>query len=150
MPGVSYCPIHGVKLRKSGVGYRDINYQIIPASYAVIHLGEPEPETGNVYSEKYIRLAKDIAWLLDNGFSLKDNDWVRHTFKAASGRDIGIHIPYGIAKGDTVRNRFANYLAGKILNESGRDRIESFISLQMGMILSIEERFGSIADFSEQ
>lgn len=150
MPGVAYCPVHGVKLRESGVSYQETNYQIIPATYAVIHLKEPRAETGNVYSERYIRLARDIAWLLDNGLSLVNNDRVRQIFKTASGKDIGTYLPCRISERNTRDSRFGDYLAGRILKECNQNRIDSTINRQMGMIFSIEDEFGSMEKFSEQ
>lgn len=107
-------------------------------------------ESGNVYSEKYIQLARDIAWLLDNGFSMRDNDWVRQTFKAASGKDINAHLCGSVSDGAILGNQFKDYLAGKVLNECSQKRLDSAIDKQLGIILSIEEIFGSIEKFSEQ
>jgi hypothetical protein len=149
MPGVAYCPVHGVKLRESGVSYKEINYQIIPATYAVIHLEEPDAEPGNVYKDRYIRLSKDIAWLLDNGLSLKDNEWVRRTYNAATGKYIGTHLFCSVSYGAVRGSRFEDYLAGRILNECGKKKIDSVTGGQIGMILSIEEAFGSMEEFSK-
>lgn len=149
MPGAVYCPVHKVKFRESGVRYSDIDYQLIPATYALIHLEEADEEAGNVYEERYLRLAQDIAWLLDNGYSLRDNGWVRQTYAAVSGKYIGTHLYSSAVSGGMDRVRFEDYLAGKLLNDCGKNRIDISASMQLGMILSIEEAFGSMKCFSE-
>ena len=149
MPGAVYCPVHKVKFRESGVGYRDINYQIIPATYALIHLEEPDAEAGNVYEERYLRLAQDIAWLLDNGYSLRNNDWVRQTYATVSGNHIRTYLYSSAVSGGSGRARFEDYLAGKILSDCGKNRIDISVGMHLGMILSIEEAFGSMKNFSE-
>ena len=52
MPGAVWCPAHGVALRESGTRVQDINYQLIPATYALMHVCDPEQETGTVYAER--------------------------------------------------------------------------------------------------
>lgn len=49
MPGAVYCPVHLERFRKSGVSFRDINYQLIPATYAMFCVPEPEQEGGTVF-----------------------------------------------------------------------------------------------------
>lgn len=149
MPGVVYCPVHGVKLRESGVSLREINYQFIPATYAVIHLDEPDAESGNVYRNRYIQLAQDIAWLLDYGLSLRDNERVRQIYTAATGKHIGTHLFCSVSDGAARGSRFEDYLAGRILNECGKRKIDSITGGQIGMILSIEDAFGSMEEFSK-
>ena len=109
----------------------------------------PDAEPGNVYRDRYIRLSKDIAWLLDNGLSLRDNEWVRLTYNAVTGNHIGTHLLCSVSYGAARGSRFEDYLAGRILNECGKKKIESVTSGQIGMILSIEDAFGSMEEFSK-
>ena len=55
------------------VCFEDIDYQLIPATYALLHLPERVMGNANVYSDRYFLLSKDIAWLLKNGFMVADN-----------------------------------------------------------------------------
>ena len=147
MNGAVCCPVHGVKLRESGVRVRDINYQIIPATYGLIHYPEPKAVEGNVYSERYMILAKDIAWLLENGYSMVDNEWVRETFIRSSGRAVRDYLFYKVSAEQIRENRFEDYLAGRIIRDCGKDRVPESTRVQMGTILSIEGSFGSMSSF---
>jgi hypothetical protein len=147
MPGAVYCPIHGVKFLESGVRFREITGQLIPANYALNHMPEPPPERGNVYSERFIALARDIAWLLDKGFLFSDIEWIRRSFFEAAGTDLKQHLFYTIAMTSERENRFEDYLAAKIMKDSGKYAISMSISRQIGTILCIEDRFGSVEKF---
>lgn len=147
LPGAVYCPVHRVKLRESGVRVQDIQYQIVPATYALIHVPEPEPEAGNVYSERYIQLAEDMAWILANGFSLHGFDWIRANYYGATGRTIRQHLFYGITEREHRGNQFEDYLASKIMKDTAKERIDPFASRQLGTILSLEDKFGTVENF---
>ena len=147
LPGAAYCPVHKEKFRESGVSFADIQYQLIPASYALMHIPEPEPEEGNVYADRYIRLAEDMAWILDCGFSLMDFEKLKWSFYASTGKNIRQHLFYSIAKSDQRENHFEDYLASKILKDSGRDRIDPFTSKHVGTILSLEDEFGTVEGY---
>lgn len=147
MPGAVYCPIHHRRLCESGIGFRDINYQLVPATYAVFHAPGPEQEIGTVYSEQYIGLAGDIAWLLDNGFMIPDEEWLKLSYFESTGRWIGAYLLYGVSRSSTRGNRFEDYLANRILKDSGKERINESVSRQIGSILSIGRTAGSFVDF---
>lgn len=147
LPGAAYCPVHGEKLRESGVRIQDIQYQIMPATYALIHIPEPDPEPGNVYSDRYIRLAKDMAWILSNGFSLYGFDWIRANYHSSTGKTIRQHLFYSVTERDSRKNRFEDYLASKILKDTAKERIDPFAGRQIGAILSLEDEFGTVENF---
>lgn len=88
MVGATYCPVHEVRFRESNVCFSDIDYQLVPASYALLR--QPESEMGNtkVYARRYLLLSKDIAWLLENGFKVADNEGVRSSFIESSGKAV--------------------------------------------------------------
>ena len=148
MPGAEYCPVHGMKLRESGVRVKDISYQVIPATYALIHFPEPEPGGGNVYADRYMALAADMAWLLENGYSIADREWTRGRFIKAAGKPVHEQLFYTLSNKPGRGNRFEDYLAGRILRECGKNRIIPEVGRQIGTILSIEEAFGSLEAFS--
>lgn len=147
MPGAIYCPIHEVRFRESDVCFEDIDYQLIPATYALLHLPERDMGNANVYSDRYFLLSKDIAWLLENGFMVADNEGVRRSFIEASGKPVREHLFCRAAKAQSRENRFEDYLAGRIMTDSGKSRIARQISRQLGTILSIEESYGSLEAF---
>lgn len=147
MPGAVYCPIHHRKFCESSVSFREINYQLIPATYAVFHFSGDEEESGNVYAEQYIRLSGDIAWLLDNGYVIPDEEWIRLRYLKAAERWISAYLLYDVSRIPYGGNRFEDYLACRIMKDSGRDRIDNTISRQIGSILSIEWMFGSVKNF---
>ena len=147
MPGAVYCPVHRRKFCESGVSFREINYQLIPATYAVFHLPGEEQENGTVYSEQYIRLAGDTAWLLDNGYEIEDEEWIRLRYLKVTERWISAYLLYDVSRSQPGGNRFEDYLAIRLMKDSGRERINNTTSRQIGSILSIEKRFGSLANF---
>lgn len=147
MPGAVFCPIHRIPYQESGIGFRDINYQIIPATYALIHVQEPGQQKGTVYSERYIDLANDIAWLLNKGYSILDSEWLTWSFFEMTGKPINGHLLYDASRSPYREGRFQDYLATRIMEDSGKDRIDLTVSRQIGSILSIEETFGTVEKF---
>ncbi len=149
MPGAVFCPTHRIPYQESGIGIRDINYQIIPATYALIHIQEPgqQKQKGTVYSERYIDLANDIAWLLNKGYSISDSEWLTRSFFEMTGKPINGHLLYDVSRSPYREGHFQNYLATRIMEDSGKDRIDLTVSRQIGSILSIEETFGTVEKF---
>ena len=147
MPGAVYCPIHGREFCESGISFREINYQLIPATYAVFHSPGDEDENGTVYSEQFIRLAGDTEWLLVHGYEIPDEEWVMLRYFEATERWMGTHLLYDVSRRPLRENRFEDYLASRLMKDSGKERIDSTASRQVSSILSIERAFGSLADF---
>lgn len=147
MPGAIYCPIHKEAFRPSGVAFREINYQIIPASYALIHIPEPDFAAGTVYAERYCRLSEDMAWLLGKGFSMPDGEWLTWNFFEVTGKPINTHLLYDISRSVERGNRFEDYLATRIMQDSGKKRIDLTVGRQMGILLSVEDAFGTVEKF---
>ncbi len=147
MPGAVYCPVHQIKYRESGVSYRDINYKIIPATYALMHFPDPEQDIGNIYYQNYLRLSEDIFWLLNKGFYISDSEWLTRSFFEMTGKPIQEHLLYDVSRSQNRENQFADYLATKIMKDSGKERVDITVSRQIGSILSIEEAFGTMEEF---
>lgn len=147
MPGAVYCPVHRERFHESGVSFREIDYRIIPATYALIHSPEPEHERGDIYRDRYIKLAEDIAFLLDNGFSAPDRDWLTDTHLKLAGESIDAHLLYVLSRSPWRKNRFEDYLAAKLIKDSGKEKIEETVSRQISWLISIEKHFGSIRKF---
>ena len=150
MPGAVWCPAHGVALRESGTRVQDINYQLIPATYALMHVCDPEQETGTVYAERYLGLSRDIAWLLKNGDSIPDGEWMARNYLQTTGRSINTYLLHDISGSSSRGNRFEDYLANRIMKDIGKDSIDAPVSRQIGSILSIEKAFGSMEKFCER
>ena len=150
MPGAVWCPAHGVALRESGTRVQDINYQLIPATYALMHVCDPEQETGTVYAERYLGLSRDIAWLLKNGDSIPDGEWMARNYLQTTGRSINTYLLHDISGSSSRGNRFEDYLANRIMKDIGKDSIDATVSRQIGSILSIEKAFGSMEKFCER
>ncbi len=147
MPGAIYCPVHKEPFRPSGVNYKEINYQIIPASYALIHISEPAFEPGSVYADQYCGLSNNMAWLLNKGFSIPDGEWLTWNFFEVTGKPIDTHLLYEVSRSSHRENRFEDYLVTRIMQDSGKSRIDLTISRQMGILLSIGKIFGTVEKF---
>jgi len=147
MPGAIYCPVHMEPFKPSGVSFRDINYRIIPATYALIHMPEPAFETGTIYADRYCRLAEDIMWLLGKGFSVPDGEWLTWNFFEVTGKPINTHLLYEVSRSSHRGNHFEDYLTNRLMRDSGKDRLDLTVSRQMGILLSIEDKFGTVEKF---
>lgn len=147
MPGAVYCPIHRVRFAESSVSYREINYRIIPATYGLMHVPDPRQENGNIYANRYIELAEDIAWLLEHGLSAWDREWMKKRFLMAAGRHINDYLLYNISRSPCRANRFEDYLSNRIAKDIGSEMIGIPVSSQIGSILSIQKAFGTIEKF---
>ena len=144
MPGAIYCPVHREAYRPSDVRFTDINYRIIPASYALIYIPEPDFEPGTVYADQYCRLSEDISWLLHKGFSTPDGEWLLWKFFEVTGKPINTHLLYEVSRSTERENRFEDYLATRIMQDSGKNQVDLKVSRQMGILLSIENTFGTM------
>lgn len=143
MPGVSYCPRHGIRLRESGLAVSEIDYRILPASYALLHIpdaGARHP--GNIFEAEFLQVAEDTAWLLENGFRLPDNSALQSLFEEASGLSLDEHAVYSAGKAG-----FEHYLAARFLKESGRRNIGAAAQKYLSTILSADRAFGSFENF---
>ena len=147
MPGAIWCPVHGAAFRESGTRLQDINYQLIPATYALMHVSDPEQETGTVYSDRYLGLSHDIAWLLKNWDPIPDGEWMARNYLQITGRPINTYLLHDISGSSSRGNRFEDYLANRIMKDIGKNSIDAPVSRQIGSILSIEKAFGSMGKF---
>ncbi len=147
MPGVSYCPIHQVRLRESGVAFSDISYKLLPAAYALNHFREPESEEGNMYRKEFIQLAEDVNWLLNRGFEFSDNEWIQQYFAEKTGKQIETSLPLAKNDGMNADKRFEDYLVCRMIRESGTAHLQESIRRQIGTILSVEKAFGTMEQF---
>lgn len=147
MPGATYCPVHEVRFRESNIRFSDIDYQLIPATYALLHLPEGEMANTKVYTDRYLLLSRDIAWLLENGFMVADNEGFRRGFIESTGKPVSEHLFYRTANARSRGSRFEDYLAARIMSDSGKEWITEQTSRQIGTILSIEETYGCFEAF---
>lgn len=146
MPGVSYCPVHRIRLCESGLPVKETNYRIFPASYVLIHMPEETRDySGDIFEREFIRIAEDTMWLLDNGFLLPDNSIIRSIYTKQTGSVLQEH---------TVRqepgrtgSKFENYLAARFLKESGRSNVGLMTQKYLSTIVSIDRSYGSFEKF---
>ena len=150
MPGAVYCPVHRERFRESGVKVSETGYQLIPATYAMIHIEDPEQGNGTVYSGEYIELAKDISWLLENGFSVPDREFLAESFLRTTGEALEAHLLYRFSQTPRRENRFEEYLADRVIKDSGKEIPDASVSRQLGSILSIRKAFGSVEEFCSE
>ena len=147
MPGATYCPIHQVRFRESGVQFRNISYKLFPATYALNHFPEPEPENGNMYEAEFIRLAEDINWLLNKGFSFSDSEWIEHSFVELTGKPIRNCLPTTKTDGTNCDKHFEDYLVSRMIRENGTQHLQTSVWQQIGTIVCIEKSFGTVEQF---
>ena len=148
MPGTMYCPVHKEKYRESGVSFQQINYQIMPATYALMHYPEHEQENGTVYREQYIGLSRNIAWLLDNGFMVGYSRWIAEGYLLITGKSVNEHLLYGIPHAHSARGQFEDYLSARIMKDMGKDVIDESVNRQISTIIAVMKVFGSVEKLS--
>lgn len=148
MPGVSYCVQHKVRLRESGLPVSEMNYRLYPASYALLHIPDKGVDhQGNIFEEEFLQVTEDTRWLLKTGFQLTDNDSLRRMFAETAGRELNEHTVYPVGIDKNIR--FENYLAARVLKESGRKTVGPEIQKYLSTITSIDRIFGSFESFWE-
>ena len=98
----------------------------------------------------YLGLSRDIAWLLKNGDSIPDGEWMARNYPQTTGRSINTYLLHNISGSSSRGNRFEDYLANRIMKDIGKDSIDAPVSRQIGSILSIEKAFGSMEKFCER
>lgn len=146
MPGVSYCTQHRVRLRESSIAVSDISFQLFPASYVVNHVRDTERDTsGNVFEEEFLQIARDTQWLLENGFGLADYGSAKIGYRRKTGKELTGNLLY--TGKDAEQAGFEQYLAGRVLRDSGRMSLDRYIQKYLSTILTLEKDFGSVAKF---
>ena len=66
-----------------------------------------------------------------------------------TGKPVREHLLYDMSRNQKRENRFEDYLATRIMKDSGKERIDLSVSRQIGIILSIEEAFGTMKEFHD-
>ena len=92
-------------------------------------------------------MTEDTRWLLKTGFQLTDNDSLRRMFAETAGRELNEHTVYPVGIDKNIR--FENYLAARVLKESGRKTVGPEIQKYLSTITSIDRIFGSFESFWE-
>ena len=147
MPGVSYCPTHGVRLVESGVETDELDYKLIPANYAASYIPEPGTDVGgNVFEKEFLSIASDTSWLLQHGFEYPDyNGTLRAINEATNGRGIRRIYAKGGKRGGAAH--FEEYLANRMMKDMGTDDLNDGIRIYLGLVLTIERLAGSVDRF---
>ena len=68
-------------------------------------------------------------------------------FFEATGKPINTRLLYDVSRSQKRENRFEDYLATRIMQDSGKNQIDLTVSKQMGILLSIENMFGTVEKF---
>ncbi|MBR2528238.1 MAG: hypothetical protein IKE58_07205 [Blautia sp.] len=86
---------------------------------------------------------------LEHWDAVPDGEWMAHSYLQAVGRPINTYLLYDISGSSSRGKCFEDYLANRIIKDSGEDCIGTSVSRQIGSILSIEKAFGSVEKFCE-
>ncbi len=78
---------------------------------------------------------------------MPDGEWLTWNFFEVTGKPINTHLLYDISRSEERGNRFEDYLATRIMQDSGKKRIDLTVGRQMGILLSIEDAFGTVEKF---
>ena len=101
--------------------------------------------SGNVFEREFIQVAEDTKWLLDNGFGLPDNTGLRAEFLEKTGKELDEHTVYPTETEKATK--FGQYLAARVLKESGRKNLGFMVQKYLSTIVSVDRSLGSFKDF---
>lgn len=147
MPGVSYCPIHGTRLKESAVRTDELDYRLVPASYAITYMGEMgESPCGNVFENEFLRIARDTEWLLQHGFEFPAYDGVMKVINSMAHGKTFSRL-YASQEDYAGQADFENYLASRIMKDMGANGVNEYLRRYLGLILGLEKYFGGAEEF---
>ena len=147
MPGVSYCPKHGTRLKESPVLIDELDYRLIPASYAITYMGETgESPCGNVFENEFLQIARDTEWLLQHGFEFPAYDGVMKAINAISHGRTFTRL-YATQEEHDGQIEFENYLASRVMKDMDTDGVNEYLRRYLGLILGLEKYFGGAEAF---
>ena len=106
--GVEYCPKHGCAIQNSNIKLARATGAFIPASHALRDLQAVEDEVKKKYKEKYLRVAKDSEWLLQNGKQLGGSRTIVKKYMLLL-REKGLTTVQGIRYKDRFIDEFVKY-----------------------------------------
>lgn len=139
LPGVKYCPIHFCLIQDSDVRLKDTTTAFLPASYALKNAPTEIVPQVDSYKERYLRIAKDTAWLLEHGHKMGGCRKI-----ATKYRELMIEKKLATVQGVTYRKRVLSALIqyhgegflSEVLSENAKsfDWIEYFCSTTSGRL----------------
>lgn len=108
LPGIVYCPKHGKLIQNSSVALRQITMAFFPASHALQNLEQREDTAEQHYRLKYLAIAKDSEWLLENGLSLGGCRSIARKYKELF-MEKGLTTAQGVRYPERIRAAFTEY-----------------------------------------
>lgn len=108
LPGVEYCLKHGQKIQDSPVRLRETAMSFIPASYALRDMACQETGERQRYKGKYLGIAKDTEWLLENGLKLGGCREIARKYKGLF-MEKGLTTAQGVRYPGRIEEAFVQY-----------------------------------------
>lgn len=121
LPGVEYCPMHGKTIQDSKVAFRQITMAFCPASHALCSLMQQEDEEKWEYHHKYLDIAKDTEWLLQNGLKLGGCRNITRKYKELF-MEKGLATAQGVRYPDRIKTAFTEYHGEGFLRQLFQDK----------------------------
>lgn len=82
LPGIEYCPVHGCRIQDSDVSLAQIQYHFFPASACLRNCKTmPDDPSFQLYRDKYLQIANDTTWLLQNGRCLGGSERIARIYR---------------------------------------------------------------------
>lgn len=137
LPGIEYCPKHGRKMQDSHVRLRETSMKFFPASYALREVTYQESMETLRYKQKYMAIAKDTEWLLENGLKFGGCRKIAHKYKE-DFMEKGLTTAQGIRYPSRIEKEFIQY--------HGQDFLKQLFSEEENPLYWLEFAFVSVAE----
>ena len=160
LPGIEYCPKHGQKIQDSTVCLRETSMRFFPASYVLRKMQYQESVETLRYKHKYMNIAKDTEWLMENGLKFGGCREIARKYKEVF-MEKGLTTAQGVRYRDRIEKEFIQYHGQEFLKQlfSGDEKplywLEfAFVSVSQNLrplhhILLMEFLKGTVEKFYE-
>lgn len=121
LPGIEYCPTHGKTIQDSPVTFRQITMAFCPAFHALRSFAKQEDEKKQEYRHKYLDIARDTEWLLQNGLKLGGCRNITRKYKELF-MEKGLATAQGVRYPDRIKTAFTDYHGEGFLRQLFQDK----------------------------
>lgn len=116
LPGIEYCLKHGKPIQDSIVTFRQITMAFCPASHALHSLAQQEDTEKQEHCQRYLALARDTEWLLQNGLKLGGCRKIARKYKELF-KEKGLTTAQGVRHPNRIKAAFTDYHGERFLRQ---------------------------------
>lgn len=121
LQGAEYCLKHGTPIQDSEVTFRQITMAFCPASHALQCLTLQEDAEKKKYRQRYLSIARDTEWFLQNGLKLGGCRSIARKYKELF-MEKGLATAQGVRYPDRIKTAFTEYHGEGFLKQLFQDK----------------------------